>query len=240
MYFFNFEKYFTSKFGYPAFFYDYYFHYTDNLKNLIEKFYFIPKYRQKLFYKNNSYDKFEEIKDNRQLDFKYFYFDVNENTQEKDKARILVKDCRRKDAKNNIGDFELIFDLYKDLLKQISDYKNIQDSSNIYLIYKNNIFNNYNNELLYYIKKGEKIIIELYEAVGDMEIFLKSNKRKTLKINVDPETHIGFLKLKYREEYRVGPYQEIKFAGVFLEDVKIMKDYNIQNHDTIIINDWDS
>ena len=182
-----------------------------------------PLYRMKILYKN------KEIIDNNigiyrdnYSDFKIYF---TNNPKGKDIALIEVVDCRNKLKINN---FELKVDIYGDILEQICDFKNIPNS-NLYFAYNHSIDN-----CIYQIYKdylsGKKIKLELYEENPVMKIFVKTLTGKTITLDVDPEEHIEFVKLRIRKKEGIPlDQQRLIFGGMQLEDYKILSDYHIQN-----------
>ena len=182
-----------------------------------------PLYRMKILYKNKEIlDNNKEIKAKNYTNFKIYF---TNNPKEKDFALIEVVDCRNK---SEINKFELKVDLYRDILEQICNFKNIPNS-NLYLVYNHCIDN-----CIYYIYtdylSGKKIKLELYDENPEMVIFVKTLTGKTLTFVVDPEEHIEFLKIRIKKKEGIPIDQQIIiFAGMQVEGNKILSDYNIQN-----------
>ena len=125
-------------------------------------------------------------------------------------------------------------DLFKDIMNQICEFKKIS-SFNLYVIY-NNIFSNYEYQIIADHHFGKKIIVKLYDVSddGQMDLFLKTLTGKTITLRVDRYEHIGFLKIRIKEKQGIPTDQfHLVFAGMHLEETRTLADYNIQTQSTL-------
>ena len=156
---------------------------------------------------------------------------MNKTPKESDFVDIEVidKTCN----KNNFGNFEQKVDLYGNLLEQICTFKNISKSE-LYLIYQNTIFFNYEYKIFSDFHFGKKIKVELYSAYGGMQIFVKTLTGKTITLYVNPDEHLGYTKYRIQDKEGIpSDQQRIIFKGQQLEDHKTLTFYKIFKESTL-------
>ena len=198
----------------------------EKLKKSLKSF-GIPLHRIKILYKNKEiFDSNMEINSKNYEDFDIYFIKNPKNT---DYVIIEVADCRNKNKKSI---FEIKVDLYDDILEQICHFKNIQ-KLNLYLLYKEQI-ENYIYPIFSDYKSGKKIKVELYEVSPNINIVVKTLTGKTLKLTVDSEEHVEYLKLRVNEKEGIPvDQQRIIFDGIQLEDNQILSHYKIKNESTL-------
>ena len=203
----------------------------EGLKQVIYENFYIPKYRQSLLFDGN-----EELNQSKliaDINFKNFKFQINNKPNNFDYFDIEVKDFRRTDKKDNCENYKLNVDLYQNIIKQISEKKNI-NNSNLYYIYKNEFYflKDDNYEIFKDHHFGKKISIELHDVDinGSIEIVIKTLNGKTLNVKVDPNEMVYNLKFRIQKiESLPINKQRLIFNGIQLEDNRTLIYYNIKN-----------
>jgi len=170
----------------------------------------------------------------RNINYSRFEMRYNDTPYENDFIDIEVKDHRKFNIQNKIGDFILRIDLFKDIITQTCEFKKIS-SSNLYLVYNNN-FSQYEYQIIAEHHFGKKIIVELYDVSkdGQMTIFLKTFTGKTITLRADYEETIGILKIWIQEREGLPTDQfHLVFAGKQLEETRTLGDYGILKESTL-------
>ena len=187
----------------------------------------IPLHRIKILYK-----KMDNFDSNMEINRNNFYgFDIHliKNPKNTDYAVIEVADNRNK---NNKQIFELNVDLYDDILEQICDLKNIQNS-NLYLRYNGQI-ENYIFSIISDYKLGKKIKVELYQVNPSIEINIKTLTSRIFTLKVDPEEHVEYSKFRIQDKEGIPlDQQRLIYEGHQLEDNRTLSDYKIKNGSTL-------
>lgn len=201
----------------------------EELKQIIYEQLYIPVDRLIL-----KFDGEEITNEQRKLtDIKFNYFSLSMNKTPKESDFVDIEVIDKTCNKNNFGNFKQKVDLYGNLLEQICTFKKISKSE-LYLIYQNTIFFNYEYKIFSDFHFGKKIKVELYRAYGSMQIFVKTLTGKTITLYVHPDEHLGYTKYRIQDKEGTPPDQQrIIFNGQQLEDHKTLTFYKIFKESTL-------